>query len=199
LWVLREACKQARTWQALIADVPDAPQISVNVNISGMQFTRPDLVEQIDQVIREYGISPNSLNLEITESLFLDTEGPFLDALDRLRNLGIKLQVDDFGRGYSSFGYLQHLPVSLLKIDSLFIRRMGANGENDEIVRSIIGLAKSLGMSVVAEGVETDAQFRNLKNLDCPCVQGFYISKPVSGEKARELLLLNRNHHSNSS
>jgi diguanylate cyclase (GGDEF)-like protein/PAS domain S-box-containing protein len=198
LWVLREACKQVRVWQSLVANSADVPQISVSVNISGKQFSRPDLVDQIYQIVQENGITPTSLSLEITESLLLDSEGPFLETLDKLRGLGIKLQVDDFGRGYSSFGYLQRLPVSLLKIDSLFIRRLGANGENCEIVRSIIGLARSLGMSVIAEGVETDIQFQKLRNLDCPCVQGFYISKPVSGEKARELLLWNQSHIQNS-
>jgi EAL domain-containing protein (putative c-di-GMP-specific phosphodiesterase class I) len=105
--------------------------------------------------------------------------------------LGVNLQVDDFGEGYSSFGYLQSLPVNSLKIDSAFIHRLGVHGNNSEIVRSIVSLGKSLGMSVTAEGVETEAQYRLLKELGCPLVQGYYFSEPLSGEKAGELLQWN--------
>lgn len=192
LWVLREACKQVHIWQTRMVGEPDATPISVSVNISGKQFSRPDLVEQIEKIIQESNITPSSLSLEITESLLMESEEQFLEALEKIRRLGINLQVDDFGRGYSSFSYLQHLPVSSLKIDSLFIRRLGADGNNSEIVRSIVGLARSLGMSVIAEGVETDIQFQKLKKMDCPFVQGFFISKPVSGEKAGELIAQNR-------
>jgi EAL domain-containing protein (putative c-di-GMP-specific phosphodiesterase class I) len=101
------------------------------------------------------------------------------------------LQVDDFGRGYSSFRYLQSLPVTTLKIDSLFVQRLGVDSNNSEIVRSIVGLARSLGMSVVAEGVETEIQLRKLKELGCPFIQGFYVSKPLNGSKAEQLLIKN--------
>jgi EAL domain-containing protein (putative c-di-GMP-specific phosphodiesterase class I) len=146
------------------------------------------VVEQIDHIIKESGIQPSTLSLEITESWLMDSVKPFHNVLQKIRNLGVNLEVDDFGRGYSSFRYLQSLPVSILKIDSLFIRRLGVNGDNSEIVRSIVGLARSLGMSVIAEGVETEAQMARLKELDCPFVQGYYISEPLSSRDADELL-----------
>lgn len=191
LWVLREACKQVSIWQTRFSEPIDALPISVNVNISGKQFSRPDLVDQLETTLQEFSIAPSSLNLEITETLLLENEAPLQDTLERIRGLGINLQVDDFGRGYTSLHYLQSLPINSLKIDSSFIHRLGAGGNNAEIVRSIVGLARSLDMSVIAEGVETAAQFQTLKELDCPFVQGFYISEPVSKEKADELLIQN--------
>jgi diguanylate cyclase (GGDEF)-like protein/PAS domain S-box-containing protein len=192
LWVLRKACQQVRIWHAQNNNGAGNSPISVSVNISGKQFSRPDLVDQIEKILHDNAIAPSCLNLEITESLLVESDKPLIAALERLRNLGINLQVDDFGRGYSSFSYLQHLPVNTLKIDSLFIHRMEINGNNSEIVRSIVSLARSLGMSVIAEGVETDRQFQKLKSLDCEFGQGFYISKPVSGVEAGNLILQNR-------
>ena len=192
LWVLREACRQVCIWHAQHEDETGNYPISVSVNISGKQLSQPDLVEQIEKILQADEVPPSCLNLEITESLLVESEPHLIASLEQLRNLGINLQVDDFGRGYSSFSYLQHLPVSTIKIDSLFIHRMDVNGNNSEIVRSIVGLARSLGMTVIAEGVETDRQFQKLKSLECEFGQGFYISKPVSGAEAGNLILQNR-------
>jgi diguanylate cyclase (GGDEF)-like protein/PAS domain S-box-containing protein len=192
LWVLREACKQVSVWQAQNNEPEHVPPVSVNVNISGKQLDRLELVIHIEEVIREFAIPPSSLNLEITESLLMESKEPLYNELQRIRDLGVNLQVDDFGEGYSSFRYLQSLPVNSLKIDSAYIQRLGTGGSNSEIVRSIVGLAKSLGMSVTAEGVETETQIQLLKEVGCPFVQGFYFSEPVNGEKAGELLLWNR-------
>jgi len=192
LWVIKEACRQVRVWQDRFSVSTENPLLSVSVNISGKQFSRPNLVDQIEEIIQESGITPESLNLEITERLLIENNDSILKSLKRLRDLGINLQIDDFGRGYSSFSYLQHIPVDTLKIDSLFIQRIGKNKNNTEIIRSIVGLAKSLGLSVIAEGVETDGQFQELKNLDCHFVQGFYISKAIRGNEAEKLIFENR-------
>ncbi len=191
IWVLRQACKQVRIWQARGLSSKSDP-ISVSVNISGKQFSRPDLVDQIENIIREFRISPSSLNLEITERLLVENNDSIMKSMERLRDLGISLQIDDFGRGYSSFSYLQHIPVNTLKIDSLFIQRIGQNKNNAEIIRSIVGLAKSLKISVIAEGVETGHQFQQLKQLECQFIQGHYISKAVRGEATEELIIQNR-------
>ena len=192
LWVIKESCRQVRVWQDRFSGSNNNPPLSVSVNISGKQFSRPYLVDQIEEIIQECGITPNSLNLEITERLLIENNDTILKSLERLRNLGINLQIDDFGRGYSSFSYLQHIPVDTLKINSLFIQRIGQNKNNTEIIRSIVGLAKSLGLSVIAEGVETDGQFQELKNLDCHFVQGYFISKAIRGNEAEKLIFENR-------
>lgn len=192
LWVIKEACKQVRVWQDRLSSLENDQPISVSVNISGKQFSRPDLVDQIEAIIQETGITPASLNLEITERLLIENNESIISSLDKLRNLGINLQIDDFGRGYSSYSYLQHFPIDTLKIDSLFIQRIGQNPNNSEIIRSIVGLAKSLGLSVIAEGVETDGQFQELKNLECHFVQGYYISEAIRGNEAEKLIIENR-------
>jgi EAL domain-containing protein (putative c-di-GMP-specific phosphodiesterase class I) len=191
LWVLRQACSQVKQWQGQVKSENSGLPISINVNISGKQFSNMDMASQIENTIREFGIPPSTLNIEITESLLVESKLPLYQELEKIRELGVNLQVDDFGEGYSSFGYLQSLPVNSLKIDSAFIHRLGVHGHNSEIVRSIVSLGKSLGMSVTAEGVETEAQYRLLKELGCPLVQGYYFSEPLSGEKAGELLQWN--------
>ena len=193
LWVIKEACKQVRVWQDHLPYSSQHRPLSVSVNISGKQFSRPNLVDQIEEIIKDCSITPASLNLEITERLLIENNDSIMSSLERLRDLGINLQIDDFGRGYSSFSYLQHIPVNTLKIDSLFIQRIGQNPNNTEIIRSIVGLAKSLGLSVIAEGVETDSQFQELKNLECHFVQGYFISEAIRGNEAEKLVLQNRN------
>jgi diguanylate cyclase (GGDEF)-like protein/PAS domain S-box-containing protein len=188
IWVLREACKQLSTWEKIFPDKKDVLPISINVNISGKQLLCPEFADQIQQAIQDFNILPSRLNLEITESFFMESNEPYYDTLDKISALGVNLQVDDFGRGYSSFGYLERLPVNMLKIDQAFISRLGLSGNNLEIVRGIVDLARSLGMSVIAEGVETEEQFQKLQKLNCPYVQGFYFSKPVSAEMAGSLL-----------
>jgi diguanylate cyclase (GGDEF)-like protein/PAS domain S-box-containing protein len=191
IWVLKKACAQVRIWQARGLSSAENP-LSVSVNISGKQFSHPDLVEQIETIIQENGIAPASLNLEITERLLVENSETIIKSMERLRDLGVNLQIDDFGRGYSSFSYLQHIPVNTLKIDSLFIQRIGQNPNNAEIIRSIVGLAKSLGLSVIAEGVETIGQFQQLKQLECQFVQGYLFSKAVLGDETDQLILKNR-------
>jgi diguanylate cyclase (GGDEF)-like protein len=192
LWVLQQSCEQLKIWQNLVASISDPSPLSINVNFSGKQFTRPDIVSNISKIICESKIEPSTLSLEITESLLIGYDELFHDVLTKIRNLGVNIHVDDFGRGYSSFSYLQRFPVTTLKIDALFTQWLGGDGKNSEIVNSIVRLARSLGMSVVAEGVETDAQLKKLIDIRCPYVQGFFLSKPLSREAAGELLSRNR-------
>ena len=190
-WVLRSACRQLSEWQTRFKGASNGTPICINVNMSGKQFLRTDLVDQIEKIVKDYAVPPESLNLEITEGWLMENRRAFSDQLERIRNLGINLQIDDFGRGYSSYSYLQFFPISSLKIDSAFIHRLGVKGNNSEIVRSIVRMASSLGMSVVAEGVETEAQYEKLRKIGCPFIQGYFISEPLSGNRAGELLVRN--------
>jgi diguanylate cyclase (GGDEF)-like protein/PAS domain S-box-containing protein len=192
LWILDQACHQLKLWQDQIELNFDKLPLTVSVNISGKQFTRPEIVDQIEKLILKTKIEPSTLSLEITESLLIGYNDLFHILLERIRALGVRIFVDDFGRGYSSLSYLQQFPVNSLKIDALFTSWLGTNGKNSEIVRSIVRLAKSLGMSVVAEGVETEVQLNNLKEIDCPSVQGYFMCEPLSGIAASDLLIKNR-------
>jgi diguanylate cyclase (GGDEF)-like protein/PAS domain S-box-containing protein len=192
LWVLRQACKQLSIWQKAIKGVSDTLPLSVTVNFSGKQFSRPEVVHQIDTIFREYKIDPSTICFEITESLLIECDSQLQDVLDEIKSLGVNIHVDDFGRGYSSFSYLQRLPVNTLKIDALFTQLLGSDGRNSEIVNTIVNLAKSLGMAVVAEGVETNVQLQKLKEIQCTHVQGYYLSRPLDRVSAGELLLGNR-------
>jgi diguanylate cyclase (GGDEF)-like protein len=185
MWVLGEACRQMRRWQELYpADEP----LTISVNLSGRQFTQPDLLEQIEAVLRETGLDPRGLKLEITESVVMENLEAATRTLERLRALGVELSVDDFGTGYSSLSYLQRFPVSTLKIDRSFVSRMTESGGTAEIVRTVMRLAQNLGMGVVAEGVETERQREMLRALECEFGQGFYFSRPMDGDAAEELI-----------
>jgi diguanylate cyclase (GGDEF)-like protein/PAS domain S-box-containing protein len=191
-WILDQACNQLKIWQDQIELNYDKLPLTISVNISGKQFTRPEIVDYIEKLILETKIEPSTLSLEITESLLIGYDDLFHIMLERIRGLGIKIYVDDFGRGYSSLSYLQQFPVNSLKIDALFTSWLGNKGKNSEIVRSIVHLAKSLGMSVVAEGVETEVQLENLREINCPSVQGYFMCEPLSGIAASDLLIKNR-------
>ena len=185
LWVLRQACQQMRSWQV---QYPVDPPLTIHVNVSGKQFAQPDFVDQIQHVLGETCLEPRCLSLEITESLFVENDERFNEMLRRLCSLGVQLQIDDFGTGYSSFSYLQRLPVSSIKIDSTFIENMKTGNNHSEIVRSIVTLARSLGMSAIAEGVESQDQMAQLQALECAYGQGFYISRPAPGSVGQEIL-----------
>jgi diguanylate cyclase (GGDEF)-like protein len=184
-WVLHEACNQLRIWQD---QYPFDPPLTMNVNISGKQFTHPGLAEQIEAILAETGVPPACLRLEITETVFMES-AEFADSiLNRLLELGINLQIDDFGTGYSSLSNLQRFPIHTIKIDRSFISRIGQNGEKAEIVRTIIALAHDLGMDAIAEGIETEDQYAQLKTLYCPFGQGYYIARPLDREAVGEML-----------
>ena len=191
-WVLRTACQQIGQWQQLL---PSNPPLSVSVNLSVKQFSQPDLIEYIDQVLAESHLDGSSLKLEITESVLIENSESVTAMLVQLRTRNIDLCIDDFGTGYSSLSYLHRFPTNTLKIDRSFVSRMGGDfalgkGAIDptEIVRSIVTLSHNLGMDVVAEGVEEASQLSILKGLKCEYAQGYFFSKPVDSQKAAALI-----------
>ena len=185
LWILQEACTQLQKWRK---SLPNAP-LTVSVNISCKHFQQPDLVEQVAQVLTETGLDPSALKLEITESAVMENTERTAEKLKGLRALGVELSLDDFGTGYSSLSYLHRFPLDTLKIDRTFVSRLEEKGEHHEIVRTIISLAKSLGMKTIAEGVETEKQLLRLQSLGCDSAQGFFFSRPLSTKIVGEMLV----------
>jgi diguanylate cyclase (GGDEF)-like protein/PAS domain S-box-containing protein len=185
-WVLQEACRQMRQWQERFPAMHD---LTISVNLSGKQFAQARLVEDVSQALKESGLAPGRLRLEITESAVMENAPSAMAMIDQLRGLDVKIDIDDFGTGYSSLSYLQRFEVDHLKIDRSFVSNIGSDrGENAEIVRTIVTLAHHLGMDAVAEGVETEDQLRMLRELGCGSVQGFLFAEPVSQDEAEGLL-----------
>ena len=175
-WVLQSACRQLAIWYKT---VPNSNGLSVNVNMSSQSFEQPGLPRLIEDLLFECGLPASALHLELTETDIARAEKVFAANVAALRALGLGLHIDDFGTGYSSLSYLQNLPSDTLKIDQSFIARMLTSPESGELVRTIITMAKNLGLRVVAEGVESAEQLVMLKRLGCDYVQGFYLSKPL--------------------
>lgn len=184
-WALREACRRTREWHRQTGN----DQLTISVNISAKQFAQPDLVSKIRGILDETGLDPRSLNLEITESVVMQNVESATNMLAQIRRLGVALSLDDFGTGYSSLSYLHRFPISTLKIDRSFVSRIAENNENAEIVRTIIMLARNLGMKTVAEGVESMLQLTSLAKLDCDSAQGYLFSRPVDAEALTNLLM----------
>jgi diguanylate cyclase (GGDEF)-like protein len=182
-WVLRTACSQARKWQD-----EGLPVVSVAVNVSAVQFRQENFCELIRKVLHESGLAPQYLELELTESLLLVDEGVTFSVLQELRAMGLTLAIDDFGTGYSSFNYLRLFRISKLKIDRSFIRDVTVNPDDAAITAGIIGMAKSLKLKVLAEGVENEAQMLFLRAHRCDEIQGYYFSKPLTIDKVAEKL-----------
>ena len=180
-WVLYEACRQTRIWQS---ESGSGVPLAISVNISCTQFAQPDLVHNIIGILRQTGLEPSSLKLEITESAVMSNPEAASETLLQLRALGIKVCIDDFGTGYSSLSYLMRFPIDTLKIDRSFISGMGAGINNTAIVQTIINLAHNLGMDVVAEGVETAEQLEQLRTLNCEHAQGYYFARPAASVDA---------------
>jgi diguanylate cyclase (GGDEF)-like protein/PAS domain S-box-containing protein len=184
-WVLRAACHQLRIWQQ---QFPTHRPLSVSVNLSCKQFVQVDLVEYVEQVLRETGLEPDSLKLEITESVLMEDTISVTTMLKRLHALGVQLSLDDFGTGYASLSYLHRFPMQILKIDRSFVSGMNDNNKNAEIVHTIITLARNLGMDVVAEGVETAEHLAALRALQCQYGQGYLFAKPLDVPAATAIL-----------
>lgn len=181
-WVLRAACEQNKRWQE-----QGHPPVRVAVNLSGHQFER-GLVKQVRQVLQETGLEPEWLELEITESTLMHNTQLIIEIIQELKNMGIHISIDDFGTGYSSLSYLERFPIDSLKIDQSFVRSI-ENPETDAVIaRAIISLGHSLGLQVIAEGVETAAQLDFLRSQNCDVGQGYLFSRPVSAEQFEELL-----------
>ncbi len=176
LWVLQEACHQLKEWQnqGLIS-----PEITMSVNLSVKQFNQRDLIQQVDRILEEQQLEPHFLKLEITESAIMENPESVADILQQLRNRQIQLSIDDFGTGYSSLSYLYRFPVNTLKVDRSFVVKMTEKKENFGILEAIITLAHKLKMNVIAEGVETQQQIEQLKQLGCEFSQGYFFSKPL--------------------
>jgi diguanylate cyclase (GGDEF)-like protein len=180
-WVLAEACQQLKSWQLRW---PQAANLTVSVNISAHQLYQSSLVAVVQETLRKTGLSPQSLKLEITESIFMEDIELAIDTCTQLRDLGVCLQIDDFGTGYSSFNYLHRLPINTMKIDKSFIDLIDLGGQHVEIVRTIVTLAQNLQLNVIAEGVETQGQMHYVESLGCEQIQGYLISKPLEREAA---------------
>jgi len=182
LWTLREACRQLRRWH----DQGDKTgELTINVNISSKQFLQADLLSQIDQILQETNLAGRYLKLEITESCLLENPKAAAEILYQLRSRQIELCLDDFGTGYSSLSYLHQFPINILKIDQSFIRRLGIQEESGakvnppcQIAQTIVMLAHNLGMQVIAEGVETTGQLKQLRSLNCQYAQGYLFCRP---------------------
>ena len=184
-WVLHNACRQLRLWQI---QYPMEPPLTMNVNLSGKQIVQPDLIQEVKNVLEETGLNPNTLKLEITESVIMENNEITSEAFKKLNEVGVQIQIDDFGTGYSSLGYLHKFPVNALKVDRSFVQRLGVNGQDPDIVGTVLTLAHDLGMEAVAEGMETNEQMQKLKELGCEYGQGFIISKPLVRDRAEALI-----------
>ncbi|MEL0591369.1 MULTISPECIES: EAL domain-containing response regulator [Planktothrix] len=186
-WVLSESCHQLRTWQQQNSIDPN---LFVSVNLSVKQFAQPNLLEQIDQVLEHSQLSPDCLKLEITESAIMDNHQDVATILKELRKRRILISIDDFGTGYSSLSYLHSFPVDTLKIDKSFVQRLNLTSENIGLIPVIISLAKTMNMSVIAEGIELPEQLKILRELNCGLGQGYFFAKPLPGEELINLLSL---------
>jgi diguanylate cyclase (GGDEF)-like protein/PAS domain S-box-containing protein len=183
-WVIQEACRRLSEWRET---APAAAGAVVSINISGRQFL-PSLAKDLKLVIKETGVDPGSIIFEITESAVVEDFKRAALVVKQLKKMAVQVYIDDFGSGYSSMNYLRRLPVDGLKIDRSFIESMAPGSHSYEIVRSIIGLGRKLGLTVVAEGVETESQLESLRALGCPLVQGFFFERPLDPEALEAFL-----------
>ncbi len=184
-WILRETCRQIADWRKLSFATAD---LMVSVNISGKHLSNTSLINDVKKALAEANLSPSSLKLEITESAAMENAEKTIHILEVLKDLGVQLSIDDFGTGYSSLSYLHRFPIDTLKIDRSFVNSVGENGEDSEILQTIISLAKNLNMRVIAEGIETESQLNILKNLGCDYGQGYLMSKPQPKDVMEESL-----------
>lgn len=182
-WVIRTACAQCKAWER-----QGLGSLRIAVNVSVRQFAQPDLVEYIAAVLAETGLEPQWLEIELTESLLMQDVDRSIDILERLKAIGLQMSIDDFGTGYSSLAYLKRFPIDLLKIDQAFVRDIETSQDDTAIVKAIISMAHSLGLRVIAEGVETEAQCNFLRLNMCDEIQGYFFSRPIEAARIEGLL-----------
>ena len=186
-WGLTEACTQIQRW---CSEDPSNLSLRVCVNLSARQFSREGLADHVEALLLQFGISSRQLGLEMTESSLIPNVRTALEVLGSLRRLGVSLLMDDFGTGHSSLNHLHSFPFDVLKIDRSFVGRMTEGDQPLQIVRTIIELARVLGLDVVAEGIETREQYRLLRQLGCRFGQGFLFARPMTAEAVTRLLRL---------
>jgi diguanylate cyclase (GGDEF)-like protein len=184
-WILQEACLQLKVWQAR---VPGARNVWMSVNLSGTQLRDEKLAEQVEEALGNADLEARSLVLELTEGVAMDDPVAVTTLLMRLRAMGVRISIDDFGTGYSSLAYLRQFPVDALKIDQSFVRSIANDKDTAAIVTSIVAMARELGLSVVAEGVEKEAQLAMLRSLQCESVQGYLFAEPLDANSAEGFL-----------
>jgi diguanylate cyclase (GGDEF)-like protein/PAS domain S-box-containing protein len=188
-WMLRQTCRQLAAWQYAYSEARD---ISIAVNVSAKQFMQSNVEGIVSQIIAETNIRPASLKLELTESVMAENLSHVANVMSSLKSIGVKLSIDDFGTGYSSLSNLHLLPLDTLKVDRSFVNHMDDGSENREIIKTIVSLAASLGLDVIAEGVETEQQFEQLRDLGCGYGQGFYFAPPLDAVAAEALIAFSR-------
>ena len=183
-WVVHEACAQAACW----IRPPDADPLMISVNLSPKQIARADLVPSLVHALDRSGLDPSRLELELTENFLIADSEVALQRLHALKSLGVRLVLDDFGTGYSSLGYLKRYPLDALKIDQSFVNRLGEDSEDTAIVTAVLRMAEALGITCIAEGVETEDQAEMLVDLGCELAQGYLFSHPVAPAAITEMV-----------
>jgi EAL domain-containing protein (putative c-di-GMP-specific phosphodiesterase class I) len=181
-WVLHEACRQAMNWKA-----EALAGSKIFVNVSALQLGQADFTQQVADALKISGLPPSRLGLEVTESVIVPSFKKACARLQPLQDLGVSIAIDDFGTGHSSFGVLHKLPINAIKVDRSFVARIDRDPSGLSMVRAIVDLAKQLGMKTVGEGVETEAQFELLHDMECDYFQGFLLSRPLTPEAAQLL------------
>jgi diguanylate cyclase (GGDEF)-like protein/PAS domain S-box-containing protein len=184
-WVLEEACRQAKRWEE---ERKDAPPATIEVNFSSRQLARRGLTQTIEEVLRRAELEAHRLALDITETILIKASEDNTQALEALKKMGIRLHLDDFGTGYSSLSYLKRFPVDRVKVDKSFVKGLGENATDTALVRMIIDLCHTLGVEVLAEGVETSEQAALLRDMGCDMGQGYYFARPILGEELAKRL-----------
>lgn len=183
-WVLRESCSHLKDW---MDQYPQFADICINVNLSGKQFMQPNFLALLKSVLQETKLPPRSLHLEITETVLLDNQQIVNDLFNEIHNMGVLLEIDDFGSGYSSIGYLQRFPVDTIKIDRLFIQELEKSTKGSRLVQSMVKMAEDLEMKIIAEGIETTKQLDTLQKMDCQYGQGYFFYHPLSENEIQKV------------
>jgi EAL domain-containing protein (putative c-di-GMP-specific phosphodiesterase class I) len=184
-WVLNQACAQLGKWHSRY---PDLQHVTMNVNIATRQFSQPNFIGEVLEALQTNHLAPGLLKLEITEGVLIRNFEAANEVFTKLRDIGVQLQIDDFGSGYSALSYLQHFPISAVKIDRSFVENLGTGQRSTALIRAMIAMARELHIDTIAEGIETGEQYEQLKDLYCNFGQGFLLSKPLDEEAAERVL-----------